>query len=40
MKTNIIYGIVLFVVILISIAAADRVYGAEYKLFVGKSVTY
>ena len=40
MKTNIIYAIALFVVILISIAAADRVYGAEYKPFVGKSVTY
>ena len=40
MKTNIIYAIALFVVILISIATADRVYGAEYKPFVGKSVTY
>ncbi len=40
MKTNIIYAIALFVVILISIATADRVYSAEYKPFVGKSVTY
>jgi hypothetical protein len=40
MKINIIYAIVLFVIILMSIAAADRVYGAEYKPFIGKTITY
>lgn len=40
MKDNIIYAIVLFVVILLSIAAADKVYGSEYKVFVGKSITH
>ena len=40
MKTNIIYAIALFVIILTSIALADRVYGAEYKPFIGKTITY
>lgn len=40
MKINIIYAITLFVIILMSIAVADRVYGAEYKPFIGKSITY
>jgi hypothetical protein len=35
MKINIIYAIVLFVIILMSIA-----YGAEYKPFIGKTITY
>ena len=40
MKINIIYAIALFVIILTSIALADRVYGAEYKPFIGKTITY
>lgn len=40
MMNNIIYGIALFLIILISIATADKVYGAGYKPFVGKTITY
>ena len=40
MKANIIYGIFLFIILISAIALSDKIYGAEYKPFIGKSITY
>lgn len=40
MKINIIYGIFLFIIIISAIALSDKLYGAEYRPFIGKSIAY
>ena len=38
MKANIIYGIFLFIILISALTLSDKLYGAEYRPFIGKSI--